>query len=65
MIYSVILHGSRATCPICAGTMYQTGGLMWRCLDCGKYFEAVEEGQTEGEMICKIAKKAQEEAIWH
>lgn len=53
MIYNVILHGSRATCPLCAGTMVQEGELSWRCIDCRRAFEAKQEGHSEGEILCE------------
>ena len=53
-MYNVILHGSRATCPECAGTMTKAGmKLEWKCMDCKGRFKAVEQGITENEMYCE------------
>ena len=53
MSYNVVLHGSRATCPECGGTMVQRDGESWKCIDCRRLFMAAGEGQTEGEIICE------------
>lgn len=53
--YSLLYHGIRAICPVCAGMM--TGpSLRKYCIDCHRTFVCTGEGITESELLYEEEK---------
>jgi len=49
----IMLLGRRAMCPECAGMLHMVGEDRLRCVDCNTWYEILEPGRVEGELLVR------------
>lgn len=51
--HMVMLLGRKAICPECSGVLSMVGEDRMRCIDCKEWFDILEPGRMEGEILIR------------